>query len=293
MSGGRGSGTGFVVEESSAGRTLVVTGPWTPAAGDVLASGAVDGLDLNYARGFQEPDLEFLEGWRLRRLHVLDRGLADLEPIARFGDSLTELSVQAAPSADLDLGWFPHLRDVAGEWGILRDTLPAVDTLSGITTWQFDDSDLHAFRDHVDLQRLTIKEAPHLESLAGVGALTDFEVFFVGLARRLRDISDVTGLGSSLREFKLQACPAVGSIDDVEPLVNLRLLGVSDCQEIESLAPVASLEQLETLYAWGSTRVVDGDLSPLIGLPRLREVRMRDRRDYTPRLADVIGGFAS
>lgn len=83
--------------------------------------------------------------------------------------------------------------------------------------------------------------------------------------------------------------------DRVEPageqLRELRLLGFSDCGEIESVAPLGALEQLEELYAWGSTWIVDGDLSPLARLPRLKEIRMRDRRGYKPRGADLVSGL--
>jgi hypothetical protein len=76
-------------------------------------------------------------------------------------------------------------------------------------------------------------------------------------------------------------------------LVNLRFLGISECGEVESLAPIGSLDQLEVLYAWGSTRIVDGDLSPLARLPRLKELSVRDRRDYKPRVADLLSALAN
>jgi internalin A len=281
---------GYVLEDAPDGRSLVVTGPWSPEAAEVLRRGEVDGLVLNYARGFSERGgLELLDGgWGVRRLDVLDRGISDLSPIGRLSDSLEDLSVQAAPGAQLDLGALPRLRSAAGEWALLRDTLSSVDALRSVVTWRFDEVDLHAFRDHVHLHRLTIKEAPYLESLSGVGNLPELTVLGVLLARRLRDISDVAGLAPSLRRFELQSCAAIGAVDDVEPLVNLRFLGVSECGEIESLAPLASLEQLETLYAWGSTRVVDGDLTPLARLPRLKEIRMRNRRGYKPSVTDLV-----
>jgi hypothetical protein len=284
----------YVLEDSPEGRSLVVTGAWSVEAADVLGRGEADGLVLNYARGFSERGLEFLDGGLgVRRLDVLDRQITDLAPIERLGDSLEDLSVQAAADAELDLGVLPRLRSVAGEWALIGGTLGAVDELQSVITWLFDEADLHSFRDHVGLQRLTIKEAPYLESLSGVADLPELEALGILLARRLRDIGDVAGLASSLRRLELQDCPSIGAIDDVEPLVNLRFLGVSECGDIASLAPIVTLEQLETLYAWGSTRVVDGDLSPLARLPRLREVRMRNRRGYKPRVADLVSALPS
>lgn len=287
------SQAGYELEDAPEGRALVVTGPWSDKAAETLARGDADGLVLNYARGFCEGNLDFLDGaWGLRRLNILDRGITDLEPVGRLRDSLLALSVQAASSAELDLGTLPKLRSVAGDWGLIRGTLGRVDGLQSVITWQFDEGDLHAFRDHVNLERLIIKEAPHLNSLSGLADLPELKVLGVFLARRLEDISDVAGL-RSLRELEFEDCPAVISLDDVDSLVNLRFLGVSECGDIESLAPTESLKQLEVLYAWGSTCIVDGDLSPLARLPRLKEIRMRDRRSYNPRVADLVSALSS
>lgn len=281
-------GASFIVEDSPQGRSLVVTGAWSPEAAESLRRGEGDGLVLNYARGFSDHNLEFLDdAWGLRRLDVLDRAIEDLTPIGRLARSLEDLSVQAAPPAELDLSLVPRLRVVRAEWALIGRTLNELEDLHEVVTWQFDELDLHAFRDHVELRRLTIKDAPLLESLDGIGNLPGLEVLSVIAARRLRDISDVTSLGSTLRDFELQGCRALSEIDDVSSLVNLRFLGVSDCGEIESFAPIKELENLEVLHAWGTTKVVDGDLSPLTELHRLTEVRMQDRREYRPRVADL------
>jgi len=51
----------FVSEETPEGRDLVVTGPWSRKLAKRLERGDVDGLVLNYARGFFAPDLDFTE----------------------------------------------------------------------------------------------------------------------------------------------------------------------------------------------------------------------------------------
>ena len=75
--------------------------------------------------------------------------------------------------------------------------------------------------------------------------------------------------------------------------MNLRILEVSACGDVESLRPLGGLNELEELHAWGTTRVVDGDLRPILGLPHLRELRMRDRPTYTPRVAEIVTALAA
>jgi hypothetical protein len=282
------TGPSYVIEDTGEGPTLVVTGRWSADAAEAMSRGVADGLTLNYARGFSGSDLEFLEaGLGVRRLKVLDRAITDLEPIARLAPTLEELSVQASERAELDFATLPHVRSVAGEWRLIGPTLNELDDLQSVITWRFDEVDLHAFRDHVALRRLTIKEAPFLESLSGIGNLPDVEELNILLARRLRDIGDVADLTRSLQRLQLQSCPGIAVIDDIASLVNLRFFGFSECGDLASLAPMIALAQLEVFYAWGSTRVLDGDLTPLVQLPRLREIRMRARRTYKPRVAEL------
>lgn len=280
-----------VVEDGPDGRSLVVTGPWSDDAARALARGKADGLVLNYARGFCEGSLDLLDGsWPVRRLDVLDRSIVDLDPIGRL-TGLEELSVQAAADATLDLEILPGLRSVAGDWALIGRTLNAVSELERVVTWMFADGDLHAFRDHVALKTLTIKDAPYLESLSGLGNLPDLAALTIAGARCLHEIDDVAWLAASLRKLDFQACARIDAIDDVESLVGLRFLGISESGDIASLAPIKSLTQLEVFYAWGSTRIVDGDLTPLARLPRLKEIRMRSRRGYEPRV-DQLAALA-
>lgn len=285
---------GYVTEETAKGRDLVVTGPWSATAERALRREDADGLVLNYARGFCEDSLGFLDGsWGLRRLKILDRKIVDLSPIGPLRDSLEDLSVQAAPDAELDLGALPRLRSIAGEWALIAPTLSTAQELQDVVTWQFGECDLHAFRDLLWLRQLTLKEAPRLKSLSGVEALDELAALRVLLAPRLGDIGDVAQLARSLRELELQHADLIEDIDDVEPLVNLHLLGVNDCGDVSSLSPIESLQQLELFHAWESTRIVDGDLSPLTRLPRLKEIRMRDRRGYKPRVAEIVAALST
>lgn len=283
----RGSGS-FVVEERPEGATLAVTAPWDGSAASVLERGEVDALDLNYARGFLARDLEFLDGaWPLRRLHVLDRSLRDLEPIGRLGGTLETLTVQAAPEAEIDLAALPRLATLRAYWDDMRGTLRYATGLRDLMVLEYAESDLTPLAENGSLRSLVLKVAMPLESTSGVTELAALQALEVIQAPRLEDFEEVAELGPGLVKLEFEACTALESLESVEPLVGLEVLGVSDCRVIESLTPVAALERLEKLFAWGSTRIADRDLMPLMRLPRLRDVRMQDRREYVPRVSEI------
>ena len=242
----------FVIEESTEGRTLVVTGRWSREAENAIVAGDADGLNLNYARGFCEGDLSFLGSWPVRRLDVLDRSIGSLEPIARLARSLEHLSVQAAPDARLDLGVTPKLRYLAGEWPLLRPTLEAVSSsLCCLTTWKFDESNLLPLVEQSQLENLTVKDAGRLETLDGVSALSKLSVLGIHMARGLTDISALRYPPPSLRELRFEYCSKLSRLDDLSTQTQLHHLGINDCRIIESLLPLRGLTELEVFHAWG------------------------------------------
>jgi hypothetical protein len=282
---------GFVIEDRPEGRTLIATGPWSDEAAAALKRPDVDGLWLNYARGFVAADLEFLEQWPVRRLLVIDRKLRDLAPISRLAPTLEALTIQAAPQATIDIADLPRLAYLSAPWRQVRETVAHAAHLRELVALTYDERDLRALVENEFLTTIKLKEAPLLESLSGVGELRAVEALAVLRARKLEDISELAEVAATLSRLELEDCPAIDALDDVSGLRGLRFLSFSECGPIASLAPLAHLPALEVVHAWGTTRVMDEDLSPLASLPRLAEIRMRERRGYRPGVGAIQAGF--
>jgi hypothetical protein len=283
---GRRSSPQFVIEDMPEGRTLVVTGAWTSEAERVVKSGEVDRLWLNYARGYTQPDLSFLDAWPVRGLLLIDRKVTDLQPLERLSGSLEDLSVQAAAGTSLGLASFPHLVTLAAMWEAVRGSMCEAPALRELAALDYDEHDLWALSDNRALTRLILKPCERLDTLGGLPVLDQLEQLTIMAARWLDDISELAWL-LRLQELTLQACRSISSIGSLAGLTSLEFLSVSDCGDIETIAPITDLQQLKKFAAWGSTRIVDGDLRPLLALPKLAEIRMRDRASYQPRLRSI------
>jgi hypothetical protein len=257
-----------------------------------LAEGRVQGLDLNYARGFREPNLGFLRDWPIRHLDVLDRSLTDLTPIARMAGTLRSLSFQIAPRATLDVRLVPQIVSLAAQWECVRDTLDAAPHLTRLVAMDYDERDLVPLATHESLAMVVLKYAPRLRSTTGVADLRGLLGLTIQGAAFLDDLDGLDTTGGTLSSLKLEGSRGIESLDEIGELVRLEFLGVSDGGTLESLRPLRSLRRLQTLYAWGTTRIADGDLSPLLELPELREIRMRNRPQYRPSVAEVQSALA-
>jgi hypothetical protein len=88
------------------------------------------------------------------------------------------------------------------------------------------------------------------------------------------------------REVHLESC-RISDLSSVASAGGLRFLNASDCGKIESLRPLCGLDDLEILWVYGTTKVLDDDLTPIAALPRLRELRLMSRKTYRPSVEDV------
>ena len=285
-----GASANFVIEETAEGRNLVVTGDWSAVAVNALLGGSADGLTLNYARGYRERSLDFLqEAWPVRRLHILARTIKDLTPVYRLARTLESLIVDTSPGAVLDLRELPHLTRLAADWEQVRETIGSARGLRRLFVAQYGEPDLRSLGEHRSLAVLDMKEDPQLESLVGIDqlpALSELEIFGAG---RLLHISDLAGAAPHLRTLHLKSCRRIGRLDAIGSGVGLEFLNVSDCGDVQSLSPLAALRELRVLLLYGTTRILDGDLTPLTRLPHLAELRMQSRREYRPSVREVQG----
>ncbi|HVR79062.1 MAG TPA: hypothetical protein VMS99_11815 [Acidimicrobiia bacterium] len=258
----------------------MATDAWTEVAEGLLESGRVDGLDLNYAKGFKDINLEFVRDWPLKRLTVLARTVSDLAPISRLAETVESLSVQTAPSATLDVSAFPRLTSLAAEWSQVRLSIATAGALTDLLLRSYREVDLVPLQWNSRLRRLRFKDRPSLQTLTGVGELHELEHLGVYLAP-LRDIEDLRDIQSELLYLHIELC-RIGDLGPVSGLSALRMLNAGDCGGIRSVAPLRNLQNLRVAWLFGSTNVLDHDLSALVDLPALEELRMQSRQSYRP-----------
>lgn len=290
--GSKERGRGFWIERSDAGVTLVVSDVWTQEAQGVAESGAVDGLDLNYAKGFKDTNLQFIQDWPLKSVRVLARTVKDVSPLYRLSGTLESVSLQTSPSATVDLSRLPGLNSLSAQWVQIRESIRVLPGLCDLFLLGYDNEDLDALGSNQQLERLRFKDRPRLRSLNGLAGLPSLRHLGVYLAAHLTDIDALRDLEPShLEELHLESCP-LEDLRPVETARSLRFLNASNCGDIASLSPIEDLTQLEVLWLFGTTRIVDSDLSPVAGLPLLRELRMQSRKTYLPLLEEIQASIA-
>jgi hypothetical protein len=280
--------SGFVVNEDAAGRLdFDVQAKWSPALRDAFMSSGADGLVANYARGFSGRDIDFVRDLPLRRLNVLDRGITDLTSIHDLGSTLEELRVQSAPGSYVDLALLPMLKVLSCAWDQVSSSIGRAEQIEDLFLSPYTESDMTPLRHLTSLRSLQMKQHPRVRSLGGVEAMPWLARLGI-YGAPLEDTSALARLSSPvLSQLDLTSCSRLTSLADLTGLIGLRELDVSESGSLASLGPIAGLISLERLYLYGSTTIDDGDLTPLLSMTHMRDLRMMNRRHYRPTIRGI------
>jgi protein phosphatase 1 regulatory subunit 7 len=106
---------------------------------------------------------------------------------------------------------------------------------------------------------------PTIVSLAGIQGLGRMREFQVHYASRLRDILPITALSETLERLRLDHCKNIEARECVVQLMRLKYLSLSAGVPIPSIAFIRQMPGLE-FFAFVNTNVLDGDMTPLLGL---------------------------
>ena len=284
----------FELVRTPAGTDLLLTGAWSQGAAATLIEGRADGLVLNYTAGFKEPDLAFLAGLPVRRLQVLDRTVTDLSPVYGLADYLVSLRVQSDPQATIELERLPSLKVLSADWQQVQGSIEFAPLLERLFLGHYSAPDFTALRALSSLVSVAMKDYPQVRSLDGIEDMPWLVELGVHLAKDLADITALRRSSSPVLEIlQLPSCRRVADVTPVASCTSLRFFELSEGAEIPTVAPLADLEGLERLYLYGSTKIADGNLSPIAALPRLRDFRIQNRRGYSPPVKEIQDAIAA
>ncbi|MBI3946073.1 MAG: leucine-rich repeat domain-containing protein [Armatimonadetes bacterium] len=237
-------------------------------------------------------DLSFLKGFpRLLYLEVVNQERVDTRQL----DGLTNLRGLRleSPGAGIDFARFPLLEVFVGDWRPDNRNIHRSRELRQIRAWHFRPRSL----DLADLAGATRLEwleltQTNIASLSGVETLADLRYLHVSYAPQLQALDALAAGHSGIRELGLGNARRVPSYLPIASLGHLRRLQLSSCAPMPDLKWTRGMDSLD-FFSFVQTDVQDGDLSPLLSLPRLAYVGTMDKRHYNykcDRLNELLQG---
>jgi hypothetical protein len=248
----------------------------------------VDRLILNGALGFDEPSLDFLRDMPVRELEIRDARFDSqgLEPLYLLSETLAKLDLAVDTSISVDLAKLPRLTALSATWRQVKASIRYAVGLERLYMESYGEPDLTPLTMLRSLAELRMKDRPRIASLHGLSAMSSVRHLGIFVARNLADLTELR-TRHDLMHLELEGCRKIPNISDIEACVGLQFLNLAECGDLPTVAPIRMLTRLDSLWLYGDTKVLDGDLTPVLALPRLEDFRMMSRRGYNPSVSEI------
>ena len=186
-----------------------------------------------------------------------------------------------APKGGIDFSGFPHLEEFFGDWNPNNTGIGACGELRKFRAFGFRTTEqgVLSLAGCVRLEELGLTR-PRIACLDGIEALEDLRYLSIAYAPKIEDLTPLAAPTVNLREISLTNLKRISDYSPIASIRRLRRLKIFKCAPMADLTWTDGMDYLDFI-SFVETRVLDGDLSPLLSLPVLRYVGAGNRRDYS------------
>lgn len=277
----------FIIENGDYGPRAVLTSAWDHGTDKILNKKGVIELELNDSKGWQRDDLSYLSLLpTLKAFTLIDLKIDSVENVHCL-HNLLKLEIITYCKTKIDFSAFPVLEDCGLEWRPKASSIFKCKTLKRLFLNKYQGKDTNKFSELINLETVSLLNGP-INSLVGLGNLINIKSLRLGNLSSLNSLKGISNL-KNIEVLEIQKCKKISIIDEVRDLTNLKRIILSDIGEIESLNPLKRLLNLEEVLFYGDTKILDGDLSFLLGLKHLKNVAFQNRNHYSHKLKDFSG----
>ncbi len=260
-------------------RSILVKGPWHDGIVDFMKKNQIKGLYLNYAKGFECPNFDFLADLpQLELLNIIYTPVASLLSIETLVN-LKSLTLSCHWKDKIDLSRLKRLTRCFISYGKGAESVFECSSLRYLYIDGFKLKDFSKLKNLAKVEYLTIGNSNFNEPelLGGLQLLRKLVLL------NCRKLDRLNGIGklSRLEWLTIDGSRELSSIEELSIINSLKVLQLSNNKEIETLSDIKELTQLRALSFFGDTKIVDGDFGFLETFPSLSLVGFAGRRHYT------------
>ena len=152
-------------------------------------------------------------------------------------------------------------------------------TLEKLSVYGYLDKDF-SFSLLINLKILTLQTTSLLE-LKGIDKLQKLQSFKLEKSKKIKDFEEISKV-KSLKRLTLKYCRVDNLIESISQLKKLEFLFLENVGKIESISALKNCQNLKEIFIGsGTTNIVDGDLSVLFKLPKLKKVSIATQKHYS------------
>lgn len=269
----------FNITSGPGGRIMSVDSERVEECMRVFQEQAMAGIHISSLGAYKSDNVEFLrEHPEVVTVFVSDGKGIDLHGLT-YLTNLEHLTL-GHYDAPIDLTCFPRLKTFSGEWSAGLGLGDACKSLRSLTLSKYKAPDLETFPCIRSISELELIQ-PSIASLAGIERHTHIKKLQFFRCLQLTSIGAIAGLKNGDVDYiAFRQCKKIMDIESLGELSRVKNLTLETCGAVRSLDFLLGCQKLEGV-GFFETDVLDGDLSPLLQLPRLSFVGMSEKRHFS------------
>lgn len=266
-------------ERGQFGTKAIIKVRWRDSLLELLVNRDIAELELNIGKGWRGKDIEFVKHLpRLQSLIVQDDTLEQIEPI-HYLHELVELNLSTYSDIPVNFNAFPKLTGCWFEWIKGSDSLFDCRGLKSLGVNNYKKKSSEPFSNLKQLEKLSLLNSG-VEDLKGIFELTDLTCIRIARLRKITSLSGIAAL-KNLEVLEIGTCKGIGSVSETFSLGKLKALFLLNIGNIDTLHGLENLTELEQFIFDESTCIIDGDISPVLSLKKLKKISFQNRSHYT------------
>ena len=257
-------------------RWVIINNENIQPARSFMLDNRISQIELNYTFGFTQESTDFLEQYSfVEGIAVIPAPNININGL-HFLSNLRKLRISNGVKQGIHFKLFPLLQSCSIDWNVRHKDLQSCTSLQELSIFRYKAEDITDLINLVNLEGLKVGNSS-IKSLEGIESFQKLKSLSFSYNSKLSSLKGIEALSATLKELDIEACKAISSIDEIAGLVNLERLGLNNCGEIASIKPIENLKKLNRLDFWESTNIIDGDVTPCIGI---KQVAFQNRKHY-------------
>ena len=242
-----------------------------------LKKNNVKGVIISNDNGYKLNHVDFFKTYDFIEIVIISLYLETDYSAIHYLKKLKVLSLNilCKDNQAIDFSCFPELVTCCFNWRAKTKFLFECTSLEDLSLSKFKGANLENFKNLENLKWLQIYQSS-IENLNGIENLYNLERLDLYGNRKLVSFVGIGHL-RVLKQLKVSSCKGLNDLDEFSSLENLEKLEINNCGDIKSLLPIKGLKKLNELKFLESTNIVDGNLSPCIGM---KDIFFQNRKHY-------------
>ncbi len=262
---------------------FILKGKWKNKYCSTINRKHIRRLRLDTYFDWDGKSIEFIsELESITSININSSKLDDITPLADK-NKITEIEFgyDCKFTNSIDFRKFKKLKSFSAWW------TPAIETPLMNTSIQYLRLSRYPYSDLRPIKSTKIKSlflsSRKLKSLKGVNQFSNIREIELCECPNLEIINELSKC-AHLKSIIFESCGKIKNCNPFSKLKELRRLDINNCGEIKSIIPLKHILTLEDFCMDRNSKIEDGKISFLAKLPNLKNIWIRDRRNYDEKI---------